>query len=349
MTNPATQLLPLFRKYRSLFLPSLLFFCAFIVRSLNLSYPPSLMVDEVYYVPAANSLLNLSGDPNYVHPPLGKLLIASGIALFGYNSFGWRIAGVIAGSVIVLSTYFLGRRAFGESVAVISSALLIIDPLQNAMSRIAMLDIFLALFVALAFLFACYDRFALAGVFLGLATGVKLSGAFAAVGVVGYILCSGKAAKTARVIPMAMSGFLLSLLPIIGSGEGSFTGTFWFITNWHLTLEASHPSASSPIGWLFDIVPFPIYAEAGHHISASANPFIYPIALPVAIFLIYQALKNRSCSLKILPVFWFVTVYGLFFALPRKTQFIFYLTPAVPAILLLVSYGIVAVLCYVSK
>ena len=205
------------------------------------------------------------------------------------------------------------------------------------------------MFVVLGFLCVAYDRLSLAGVFLGLACGVKLSGAFAAVGVLAYIICSGKVIKLARIIPIAIFTFLLSLLPVISSGENSFTTSFWFVTNWHLTLEASHPSASSPIGWLVNSVPFPLYAANGYSISASANPFIYPLSLPVTAFLFYRALRSRSFGPQTLPAFWFVFVYGLFFALPRKTQFIFYLTPIVPSILVLASYGIVAVLVYVSK
>ncbi|MEM2943102.1 MAG: hypothetical protein QXT81_06735, partial [Candidatus Bathyarchaeia archaeon] len=85
------------------------------------------------------------------------------------------------------------------------------------------------------------------------------------------------------------------------------------------------------------------------NITANANPFVYPFALPVAALLGYRALKRRGCQPSILPVLWFASVYGLFFALPRKTQFIFYLLPAVPAISLLTSYGIVQVFLHLSE
>ncbi|GEM_PF-1294650 len=340
---------PILRSHATFLVATAIFLFAFTFRYFNFGNPQTLMVDEIYYVPAANSLLNSHVDPNYVHPPLGKLLIATGIAVFGYNSFGWRIAGVLAGSAIVPAAYLIGRKTFGEGTAITSSVLLVLDPLQHIMSRIAMLDIFLSLFVALAFLGVCYERFYLSAISLGLACGVKLSGAFAVVGVVAYLLCSGRLSKAVRVIPVIALTFLLTLIPVVVSSWSSFAGTFLFALNWHLTLASTHPSASSPLGWFVNIVPFPVYSDAGQAISASANPLIYPVSLPVAAFFAYDALRKRSCSLQTLPVFWLVFVYGLFFVLPRKTQFIFYLTPTVPAILLLFSYGVVRVLSYLSK
>ncbi len=325
------------------------FICALIVRSMGFSSPTILMVDEVYYAPAANSLLHLHGDPNFVHPPLGKVLIAIGIALFGYNSFGWRIDSVLSGSIIVPVSYLIGRKVFNDLTGLLTATLLLFDPLQQVMSRIAMLDIFLALFVTLAFLALSYRHYDLTGICLGLACGVKLPGAFAVAGVVAYLVCSGKAVKILRMMPIIAMTFILSLLPVVIPEGSSFITSFLFSLNWHLTLQSPHPFASSPLGWLFNVVPFLIYSSAGRNISASANPFIYPMSLPAAVYLAFDAFRKRTCQSQCLPFFWFTFVYGLFFILPRKTQFIFYLTPAVPAILLLASYGIIRVFSYLSK
>lgn len=306
------------------------------------------MVDEVYYSPAAKSLLEFQGDPNYVHPPLGKLLIASGIALFGYNSFGWRLASVIAGSIIVPATYLFARKIFGDFVGIMSAALLIFDPMQQTMSRIAMLDIFLALFITLAFLAASYEKYRVSSMALGLACGVKLVGAFAIVGIATYLICRGRITKVLGVIPVFAATFAASLIPIVFD-RASFLYSIAFSTSWHMTLDASHPSVAPPVGWLVNMVPFPVYSSPQQSISVSSNPFLYPISVAVVVFLVYQALNERKCMPQTLPVFWFTFVYGLFFLIPRKTQFMFYLTPAVPAILVLASYGIFRFFSSISK
>ena len=58
---------------------------------LRLTIPSTPYFDEVHYLPAARALLELSHLANPEHPPLGKELIALGIALFGDRPLGWRI------------------------------------------------------------------------------------------------------------------------------------------------------------------------------------------------------------------------------------------------------------------
>ncbi|WP_455369049.1 glycosyltransferase family 39 protein [[Eubacterium] cellulosolvens] len=338
-----------FKKNSTPIISLALLFSALIIRLMNFNSPTGFMVDEVYYAPAANALLNFEVDPNYVHPPLGKLIIAVGIALFGYNSFGWRIAAVIAGSIMVPSLYLFGKKIFDNLTAIMASILLIFDPMVHVMSRIAMLDVFLALFVVLAFLALAYNKYFFSAIALGLACSVKLSGAFAVIAIISYLIYIRKFHEIVKIIIISIGIFILCLLPSIIPDPQSFIGTFMFSFNWHLTLDSPHSSASLPFGWLINHVPFPIYSDAVEKISAIANPFIYPVAIPVSIYLIYYCIRKKSCKSELLPVFWFVFVYGLFLILPRKTQFIFYLLPSIPAILLLFSYGILLMMHEISK
>ena len=338
-----------FFKKNSTFITSLiLLICALAFHFMNFDTPTSFMVDEVYYAPAAKALLNFEVDPNYVHPPLGKLIIAIGIELFGYNSFGWRIAAVIAGSIMVPALYLFGKMVFDNSTAIIASILLIFDPMAHVMSRIAMLDVFLALFIVLAFLALAYNKYFFSAIALGLACGVKLSGAFAVIAIIAYLIYLRKIHEIVKIIIISIVVFILCLLPAIIPDPQSFVGTFMFSFKWHLTLDSPHSSASLPFGWLINHIPFPIHSDT-KTISAIANPLIYPIAIPVSIYLIYNNIRKKNCKTKLLPVFWFVFVYGLFIIIPRKTQFIFYLLPSIPAILLLFSYGILLLLNELSK
>lgn len=348
-SNSRATIFSFFKNNSTLIISLVLFIITLIIRLMNFNTPTGFMVDEVYYAPAANSLLNFEVDPNYVHPPLGKLIIAIGIAVFGYNSFGWRIAAVIAGSIMVPSLYLFGKKVFDNSTAIMTSILLIFDPMVHVMSRIAMLDVFLALFVVLAFLALAYNKYSFSAIALGLACSVKLSGAFAVIAIIAYLIYSKKIHEIIKIITIAIGVFMLCLLSVIIHDPSSFVGTFMFSFNWHLTLDSHHSSASLPFGWLINHVPFPIHSDAAEKISAIANPFIYPIAIPVSIYLIYDCMRKKNCKSELLPVFWFVFVYGLFLILPRKTQFIFYLLPSIPAILLLFSYGILLILHKISK
>ncbi|MEO0062559.1 MAG: hypothetical protein RLZZ08_1119, partial [Pseudomonadota bacterium] len=72
-------------------------FCA--VAAIRLTTPASFYFDEVHYLPAARTILQLSHPVNPEHPPLSKQIIALGMALFGDNALGWRIMPLAFGTL----------------------------------------------------------------------------------------------------------------------------------------------------------------------------------------------------------------------------------------------------------
>ena len=92
---------------------------AAITRLINVSQPTdggTPIFDEKHYAPQAWQMLQNGGvedNPGYglvVHPPVGKMLIAIGEAMFGYNGLGWRFTGAVAGVVVVVLVARIARR-----------------------------------------------------------------------------------------------------------------------------------------------------------------------------------------------------------------------------------------------
>jgi dolichyl-phosphate-mannose--protein O-mannosyl transferase len=139
---------------------------AAVLRLLWLSDPHKLVFDETYYakdacyyVEAATGPCDLETPQVEAHPPLGKWLIGAGIAVFGFDSFGWRVAAAIAGSVTVLLMYLLAHRLLRSTLgAALAAGLVAFDFLHFVQSRIAMLDVFVTMFGVAAVLFAVLDR-----------------------------------------------------------------------------------------------------------------------------------------------------------------------------------------------
>ena len=137
-----------------------------LLRLTRLASPKQLIFDEVYYardacwyVYAAPSVCGIDHESTPVHPPMSKWLIALGIRLFDYDSFGWRITAAIAGTITVALLYLLARKVLGSTLgATMASGLLGIDFLHFVQSRTAMLDIFIPMFGVAAMLFVAYDR-----------------------------------------------------------------------------------------------------------------------------------------------------------------------------------------------
>ncbi|MCV0021130.1 phospholipid carrier-dependent glycosyltransferase [Mobiluncus curtisii] len=153
----------------------------FLTRVVRLDAIKTLVFDETYYVKDAYGLINRGYEVQWpkdydstfltgsfktplegafvVHPTVGKWLIGLGIKLFGNQPFGWRIAVCIAGAVAV---YLVGRivwELFGNArMATLASVLMGLDGVQIALSRTAILDIILEMFILLGVLCVVRDQ-----------------------------------------------------------------------------------------------------------------------------------------------------------------------------------------------
>ncbi|MEA2447107.1 MAG: dolichyl-phosphate-mannose-protein mannosyltransferase, partial [Actinomycetota bacterium] len=152
--------------FRDTLAASIVTFIAGLIRLIRLSSPDTLVFDETYYakdacwyVKVSSSICDTSSEISQVHPPLAKWLIAIGIRIFGYDSFGWRISAVVAGTIGVWLMYLLARKLLRSTLgATITSGLLALDFLHFVQSRTSMLDIFAVTFGTAAVLFCVYDR-----------------------------------------------------------------------------------------------------------------------------------------------------------------------------------------------
>ncbi|GIU98039.1 MAG: hypothetical protein KatS3mg013_1842 [Actinomycetota bacterium] len=191
------------------------------LRTVTLAHPPGFVFDEIYYAKAGCILVGFDDRTcrldaterlfreqrwdvgSYVHPDLGKWQIGLGVKAFGMRPFGWRISSAIAGTLVVALTAATAWLLFRSAVwTAVAGGLLAIDGMNLVLSRIALLDVHLELWVTAGFLALLLDRRRLerarrtpdaersvapllrpwllvAGVAFGAATAVKWSGAFA--------------------------------------------------------------------------------------------------------------------------------------------------------------------------
>jgi dolichyl-phosphate-mannose-protein mannosyltransferase len=157
--------------------PIIICLCSGILQFWNITTPHDITFDETYYAKDAYSLLvkhyaanfvNDGKDANgseadkiinsgstrgifapgvseVVHPEVGKWMIAVGEWMFGMNPLGWRFSSAFTGTLMILVMCRLVRRLTGSTVlGCIAGVLLTLDGLHFVMSRIALLDIFLA-------------------------------------------------------------------------------------------------------------------------------------------------------------------------------------------------------------
>ncbi|QIQ85732.1 phospholipid carrier-dependent glycosyltransferase [Erythrobacter sp.] len=151
--------------------------------SVRLAIPSEPFFDEVHYLPAARALLEGGEYMNREHPLLGKALIGLGIWLFGDGPLGWRIMPLVAGTIAFGAAMRALWHASLDRYATLAFGVLLASGFHLfVQSRIAMLDIFMAAFLALAawgFAAAIREpetgrrRLALTGIAIGCALGAK--------------------------------------------------------------------------------------------------------------------------------------------------------------------------------
>ena len=162
------------------------------------SYFNGMIFDEIYHARTAYENIHNMSVYEWTHPPLGKLIIALGILIFGMKPFGWRIMGALFGVAMVPLMYVFAKRIFKRTdFAFITAGLWAFDCMHFTQTRIATIDVYGVFFILLMFFFMyeyvrqdyfaapLKDKFrplALSGVSFGLGCASKWIGCYAGAG-----------------------------------------------------------------------------------------------------------------------------------------------------------------------
>lgn len=93
------------------------------------------------------------------HPEVGKWIIGLGEHLFGMDPFGWRVMSAVVGALMIMVMIRFARRLTGSTLlGLVAGLLLSLDGLQLVLSRLALLDIFVAFFLLCGVYCVVLDR-----------------------------------------------------------------------------------------------------------------------------------------------------------------------------------------------
>ncbi len=154
--------------------------------------------DEIYHARTAYEHIHNIHPYETSHPPLGKLIMALGVLIFGMTPFGFRVMGVVMGILMLPALYMLAKQLFNKrKYAFIAMLLFALDLMHLTQTRIATIDSFPVFFILVAYLgmarYATLDFNAtpfkktlppllLSGIGFGLACASKWIGMYAGVG-----------------------------------------------------------------------------------------------------------------------------------------------------------------------
>ena len=356
------------------------------LRLWNLGSPKGKIFDEVYYATNAHSLLLNGVEVNaktgqsefIVHPPTGKWLIAGGIKLFGYNEFGWRFSAALVGSISIVLMYFTAKALFNKpSLSSFAASLILLDGLHLVHSRVALLDIFLLLFIQIAVLAFLHNKYWITSIALGLAISTKWSGLYLLIALALFALLSdyrrfkflGSSTSLRSVIEskLALRFLQFGVLPIItyvATWAGWFaskTGwdrnwspsvlkSFWHyhseILNFHAHLTESHPYEANPWSWLIQGRPTSLFyatpkncgaSSCAQEVIALGTPILWWTATFTLAITIGYWISKREWQAEILVVI-VAASYLPWFAFQQRTMFSFYAIAFEPFLLLTIVY-----------
>jgi dolichyl-phosphate-mannose--protein O-mannosyl transferase len=276
--------------------------------------PPTYMsqtyFDEIYYVRTAEEYMKLKEPYEWTHPPLGKLIIAAGISIFGYDPFGWRIMGVTFATLMIPVIYFLAKRLIGTWFGALASAfLLMFDFMHFTMGRISTVDTFVVFFsLTSQFFFLIYFQdvlrngwkasirpLFLAVLFFALGFSTKWYVLYGFVGQIFLLLAlrvndvwSFKGGLMARIktffgrpffmllgfLVVAVAIYLLTFVPymMVGHTLRDVYDMQWSMYSYHSTLTATHPFSSE--WWTWPLILRPVWL----YVSALPNGLVSTIA-----------------------------------------------------------------------
>ena len=164
------------------------------------TYHNSMYFDEIYHARTGYEHAHALTTYETTHPPLGKDLMALCIHLLGMTPFAWRLAGTIAGILMLPAIWLLALQILRkERWAFFAALLLACDCMHFTQTRIATIDSFPVLFMMAMFFFMArwragsilgetraYRRGLLcllaSGVFMGMAIASKWIGCYGAIG-----------------------------------------------------------------------------------------------------------------------------------------------------------------------
>ena len=313
-----------------------------------INQPQDVMVDEVYYVNDAREIVAGEGQIRPEHPPLGQLIIAAGITLFGDTTFGWRIFSVVFGSAGIVFFYLIcGRLGLPPRASLIATFLLAVENLTFVQASIAMLDAFYVTFMLAAFW--CYLRksYLGAGVAICLSTLTKLTGALTLPVIAihwlltrrdrpAYFSLSMLAAPiffftTIPVFDMLIVGYATN--PISRAREILSVGASITFTKY------TNIFASRPWDWVLkpDVMPYYWDPQYLSMVSFTVGVFIIPAVVYLAL------LARQRNDIGLFGVLWFASTYLVWMPasiITDRMSYIFYFYPTIGAICLALGWAI---------
>lgn len=333
-------------------------FFGVLARAYRLGYPDKPVFDEVYFPVFAKNMLHgvMTFD---VHPPLGKMLIAIGIWLFGDTGFGWRVIPFVVGLLTIGLFFGLGYLYFKNRLhALLLTCFIALEGILIVYSRTGLMDGILFFAIMLCFALAVRAKNNLQITQLAAAIGLAIAIKWLALAVVvpvAYVMWrKGYLRRFVATLPVAaiVYFFVVYTGEVIGGAANPVREVLvWHHEAWQYqtTLTATHPWSS--VWWTWPLMSRPVLmwyqvVQDGkiEIITALGNPLIWwssSLATFGSVFYLAWQWLVKHRSILDHPLMPLLVGYFAFF-LPwvpvHRVLFIYHYLPAYGFALMILAY-----------
>ena len=332
---------------------------------LDTSYHSGMYFDEIYHGRTAYEIMHGLRVYENTHPYLGKLLITPGIKLFGMTPFGWRVSNVIFAGLMIFIFYYFALLLFKDKLYALGAGFLMTYGFMHiAQARMAHIDTFSVFFVLISYIFLyrfisrqkLVELFA-SGLFFGLASAVKWSAVFSALGFVLlllYVIFSRhillKRFKLSKLLLYGLYSYVLIAgmaylltFPEMYQRSGGLHAVINYNLNmyhYHSTMTQTHPYSSQWWSWPLDMKPMGYYKQHEGKllstINAFGNPAVFWLGIVAVLYLIFVMFKKATLEAAVI-LSGFAGLY-LPYVFVGRLMFIYHFYYAVPFLMLAIVY-----------
>ena len=296
------------------------------------SYLNNTYFDEIFYARSAYEYAHGLDAYEWTHPPLGKIIMAIPIRLFGFSPFNYRFMGNLAGIFMISLMYILAKKIFkNRKWALLAALLMMFDNFHFAHTRIALIDSFQIVFILVSIIFmknyldckenASFNKISinllLSGIFIGCAISTKWNAIYIGIGLaIIFFIDLLKSRKKKNnlfklfilcvisfiVIPLAIYILSYLLFPNVDGYDGTLLGiinqTKRMLT-FHSNTEMTHSYSSKWYTWPIMYRPISLYSSLSIDGMRSVivdigNPAIWWFGIPSIIYLFISVIKKRD-------------------------------------------------------
>lgn len=297
----------------------IIFSIALLALILHLAIIPGInrpIYDEKIYVQEAKSIIQ-GGQIQLDQFSLGKLLITSGIRIWGDNPWGWRFASLIFACALIILFYFVCRKLAGKATAFFSVLVLTFESFIFDYSSLAMIEVFIFAFMLLSFLFYLKDRYILSGISLAFSGLVKLTGLLGIAVILGHwlIIRRAKSPINMGLLIVSAAALFMLLMPIFDYAATrewlNPLNRLSFVLQYHesKTWTSLHGNflalESPPWQWILSPAGF---REWGTVWLSRISPPVWIMIIPSMVYMVYEFVRKRT-GFSLFILLWFAVPY----------------------------------------